>query len=191
MGLVNRADYYRRKFIDRDWLYQEYVVNKKPIKRIASQCRCHLVTIHRYIKKYNFPSRYNEMQANGMWGLKKEKNPMWKGGRRKHNGYINIRVDGHPYAGATGYVPEHRLVMEKHIGRYLLPTELVHHKNGVRDDNHIENLELFSSSNHLKKHHESFVENERLKVENKKLLLLLGVIMMTKSMDKGDLRLAS
>lgn len=74
-----------------------------------------------------------------------DKNPRWKGGRRKCSGYIMILLPTHPYADNRGYVLEHRLVMERHIGRTLLPTEVVHHINGVVDDNYIENLMLFKN----------------------------------------------
>ena len=50
----------------------------------------------------------------------------------------------HPSAQKSGYVMEHRAVMSEYLGRDLLPTENVHHINGDRSDNRIENLELWS-----------------------------------------------
>lgn len=76
----------------------------------------------------------------------------WKGGRIvDKTGYILVHCPSHPAANSVGYVREHRLVMEKMIGRHLLPKEVVHHKNGQRDDNRPENLQLFSeNSEHLR-----------------------------------------
>lgn len=76
------------------------------------------------------------------------------GGRRINGqGYVEIWSPYHPYVRGKGYVKEHRLVMEKHLKRFLDPKEVVHHKNGNKLDNRIENLELFESNGvHTSKH---------------------------------------
>jgi|GEM_PF-3973529 len=84
-------------------------------------------------------------------------NDSWKGGRIKLSGYVSVKTAGHPrgMGGNRGYVMEHILVMEEHIGRYLVwqgrqhpDNEIVHHINGFRDDNRLENLVLMLSREH-------------------------------------------
>lgn len=84
-----------------------------------------------------------------------DKNPMWNGGRKVlKSGYIYVWIGPNnefssmcsKYDKNSHYVMEHRLVMAKHIGRPLTKKETVHHLNGIRDDNRIENLELWSSN---------------------------------------------
>lgn len=85
----------------------------------------------------------------------------WKGGQLKRSGYIFILNPKHPFCNMHGYVPRSRLVMEKHLGRYLTPKEVVHHRGTRypissiknRQDDRIENLGLFSNnSSHIKFH---------------------------------------
>lgn len=69
-----------------------------------------------------------------------------------------LRID-HPFSQKQGYIAEHRLVMEKIIGRYLTRKEVVHHKNNIKTDNRPENLELFASAGiHTKTEHSDLFE---------------------------------
>lgn len=86
------------------------------------------------------------------------KHPLWKDGKHKSHGYISVTKRDHPFASKMGKVPEHRLVMEKSLGRYLEPEEVVHHINGVLDDNRIENLKLFPNNKiHMQFHYDNRV----------------------------------
>lgn len=69
--------------------------------------------------------------------------PNYKGKVYKE-GYVLIYNPNHPFTNNL-YMLEHRLVMEKHLGRYLKPEEIVHHINGIKDDNRIKNLMLFTN----------------------------------------------
>lgn len=77
------------------------------------------------------------------------KNPKWKGGQTiDGQGRVYLRALGHPYANAWGYVYRYRIKMEKKLGRYLRPDEIVHHKDGNCSNDRLSNLELLDSSGH-------------------------------------------
>jgi hypothetical protein len=98
-------------------------------------------------------SKIAKIKGFGKW-MKGRKSINWKGGKYIDNdGYMLILSRTHPNANNQGYVREHRLIMEKHLGRILLKSEIVHHINNDKKDNRIENLMLFSScGEHIKYH---------------------------------------
>lgn len=88
-----------------------------------------------------------------------ERHHNWKGGRSSAHGYWRARAIDHPHADPSGYVSEHRLLMERHLlahdpqhpalsDGYLRRDWVVHHKNGNKGDNRIENLEPLPRGKH-------------------------------------------
>jgi hypothetical protein len=75
-----------------------------------------------------------------------------KKGYRVGGGYMYLYLPDHPKASKQGYVAEHRIIGEKIVGRYLREDEIVHHINGIKQDNRIENLIVCSNSEHAKLH---------------------------------------
>ncbi|MFH2032632.1 MAG: HNH endonuclease signature motif containing protein [Bacteroidota bacterium] len=126
---------------------------KKEYVRYLCECNCgniHIVSAGN-LKQGSVSSCGCFAKENRSKYFKNNKN-RWKGGRNKTTqGYINIFKPDHPTsinAGSSSgkYVLEHRLVMEEKLGRYLTKDETVHHKNGIKTDNRIENLELWTKN---------------------------------------------
>ncbi len=125
---------------------QWVIINPTPRKDRAAlqwECRCSCGTVRwvgstrlrRGRSKSCGCARSSTMRGPG--------NCNWKGGRTTHpTGYIHVRDWDHPNADHRGYVLEHVKVISEIIGRPLRKGEIVHHKNGQRDDNRPENLEL-------------------------------------------------
>ena len=78
--------------------------------------------------------------------------PSWKGGRFKGKGYTFIYFPTHPFSNSRGYVRKGRLVMEKLLKRYLIPFEVIHHINGIKDNDRPKNLKLTTRAEHIKFH---------------------------------------
>jgi hypothetical protein len=88
----------------------------------------------------------------------------YKGGiKHLSNGYIFILSHDHPNKTKEGYVLEHRLVMEKKIGRILKKKEVVHHINEIRNDNRPENLMLFNNLTEHINYHRIFLNKKKSK----------------------------
>lgn len=121
------------------------------------KCECGCGSIRSLIGKHGDQVQY----INGHYGRrnlnkgteKGSTHPSWKGGKYiTSHGYVMIKAYNHPRVDKNGYIFEHILVMEKHLGRFLVQDEIVHHINGNRQDNRVENLELMTSGQHTSHH---------------------------------------
>lgn len=87
--------------------------------------------------------------------LAKENHPNWNNGETTNNGYRFKRID------KAKYRAKHRLIMEKAIGRELRSDEIVHHKDGNKLNNALENLEIVTRAEHINIHRDSLYGNRK------------------------------
>lgn len=98
-----------------------------------------------------FPVWHNHRQVRNFCSrtcAARAKASTWPHRTRDARGYVHVWKPGHPNALPSGYVREHRFVMAEYLGRPLRPDEVVHHRNGIRSDNRLDNLEVMSASQH-------------------------------------------
>jgi len=157
-----------RDYRNKEWLEKKYWGEKLTLTQMGDLVGVHNCTIYAWMEKHGIPRRSTGEANRGKKrpqiseALRGRKRPgvseamqgagnhQWKGGRTYSGaGYVYIKRPSHPGATKTGYVMEHRLVMEEHLGRYLERWETVHHRNGIKDDNRAENLELVVQDVHL------------------------------------------
>lgn len=131
--------------VDRDVLLQLVEEAQRSQREIAEYLGVSLPTVERALRQLRVRSKRGR-------GAPLERNYFWRGGQRTdRDRYVMVKVPDHPHATKDGYVRQHRLVMEKVLGRYLLPTEEVHHKDGDPTNNDPSNLLVFAShADHLR-----------------------------------------
>lgn len=156
--------------VTEETLQELYVDRRMTLEQIGDLLGCSLVTVRDHLRRDgvairrcgDYPRSEAQITAAHNTAVNilrayhppakpkppKPPRPEPRGWFRTANGYIMRKVAEHPRRNKNGYVPEHTLVMEAHLGRYLCEDEVVHHINHVRDDNRIENLQLMTKQEH-------------------------------------------
>ena len=104
--------------------------------------------IHGHHAKYKNPMEGKKHSEQFKASRRRDGNPNWHGGKSiDYSGYVRVLDAMHPLADIKGYVKEHILVWVNANG--AIPTgSVIHHKNGEKDDNRLENLEMMTASEH-------------------------------------------
>ncbi len=147
-GVYVRTEEHIRKWLDSRKEYRHSQETKKKISEankgriFTEEHKKKISENHANMKGINNPNYGKKLYGDN--------NPHWKGGKWYNGvGYIMVKVRGRK----PERIFEHRIIMEESLGRYLEPAEVVHHINGIRDDNRIENLMLFTNNTEHHKYH--------------------------------------
>lgn len=180
-----------QKLSDKEWLTAQ--LQTKSMRDLAKEIGCSYGGVVHSVRKFAIKApfkrsgpkpgtnmrqiataAYRKKYPNGRFGALASH---WKGGIRrigKHRAYVGRYAPDNPNCTSEGYVLEHRLIMEEHLGRFLKPEEVVHHKNGIKHDNRIKNLELIADrGTHTREHFERSHITELATIETERLRQLL------------------
>ena len=148
-------------------LYEDMKIS---IRQLCKKYHCSSETLYRKLLEAGI--ELNKEQRLSAFGKRQihflgEKSANWKGGRHKDvRGYILIRLKDHPRMDKSGYVKEHIYIWEKSNNRKLPKGWIIHHLNGIKDDNRPKNLLAL----HPKDHHKLFEPYKKrireLEIEN-------------------------
>ena len=164
--------------VDKQQLYNLYIVENKTIKEVSQIMNIAVGTVYNYLNKYEIKTRKRSDYPYSMSLEHKEKlrkinkgkivseetrkkiskSKTFRGkgkiGHKKQrkDGYIYIYYPDYPSSTKDGFVMEHVYIVEQYIGRRLKKDEVVHHKNHIRNDNRIENLQLMTFKQHASLH---------------------------------------
>lgn len=168
----------KAKYWNKDWLYEEYIVKKLSTIEIGKLCGVTMTPIRKALIRFNIPRRSRREIAMS-FDITGENNPNYKNGKHtQKNGYVRVLINRNnifaPMRDNKGYILEHRLVMAKHLRKCLEPWEIIHHINGIKNDNRIENLILIDGENHNCFHKQ--IEELKKEVKELKELLLLIIL---------------
>lgn len=161
--------------MNKAWLIEQYS-SGKGIQKMADEAKTTRGNVYYALRKANITLRRNNTNDPYLKIPLGEMAGNYKGGRRSAgaNGrYIQVLSHGHPNTDKDGYVLEHRLVVEKNLGRFLDKSEIVHHLDGNGHNNELWNLELTNKKKHFSNHFDAVKKVKDLENEVNSLKKLL------------------
>jgi hypothetical protein len=144
-------------------IFKEYGLESRPIGMIPGKYHLNSARREAISKRMKGTKRTDEQKKR----LSEAKKSIYNGfnghghTKLRNDGYVACYAPLHPHSTREGYVLLHRVIMERHIGRYMERDEVAHHLNGKRDDNRIENLLLMREKEHMSMHMKKRYEERR------------------------------
>lgn len=146
----------------KEWMQCKYTPSDQPLRYNFGSWNKFIQYMGFEIRKPAISELARKNLLKTVTGRKGRLNPRFKG-IKKSLGYVLIYKPKHANSDKYGYIREHRYIMSKHIGRPIKQNEDVHHINGIKDDNIIENLAILTRGEHVRLHHKGIPKNKKYK----------------------------